>query len=286
MPPLILHLPVIHQGYLNLLEQHKNSPIFILSSSLIKKLSPFEPDIAALKPLIIKKLLQNLNFNQIQILTPNKAKQLKLKKLLLVKDDISQAFHKKYFPKVKVQWLNIFLRWDQTKIFTAPIQKFPISKNKFDQKIIQQAYQEAKKSSDWWRQVGAILVKDLPALSVRQAGARQDKKIIISAYNQDLPYDYSSYQYGNPRDFLKTGEKPEISNTIHAEQKIITLAAQKGISLKNTSLYVTHFPCPICAKLIACSGIKKLFFSQGSANLHGLQILKAAKIKITLVSSN
>jgi dCMP deaminase len=272
MPPLILHLPVIHQGYLNLLKQRKNSPTFILSSSLIKKLSSFEPDIAALKPLEIKKLLQNLGFNQIKILTPNKTKQLKPKKLLLVQDDISQAFHQKYFPKVKVQWLNIFLRWDQTKVFTTVSEKFPLSKNKFDQKIIQQAYQEAQKSSDWWRQVGAVLVKE--------------KKIIISAHNQDLPYDYSSYQYGNPRDFIKHGEKPEISNTIHAEQKIITLATQKGISLKNTSLYVTHFPCPICAKLIAFSGIKKLFFSKGSANLHGLQILKAAKIKITLVSSN
>ena len=272
MPPLILHLPVIHQGYLNLLKQYQDSPTFILSSSLIKKLSPFEPDIAALKPSIIKKLLQNLGFKQIEILTPNKAKQLKPKNLLLIQDDISQAFYQKYFPKVKVQWLNIFLRWDQTKVFTTITKKFPLSKNKFDQKIIQQAYQEAKKSSDWWRQVGAILVKN--------------KKIIISAHNQDLPYDYSSYQYGNPRDFIKPGEKPEISNTIHAEQKIITLATQQGISLKNTSLYVTHFPCSICAKLIAYSGIKKLFFSKGSANLHGLQILKATKIKITSVSSN
>lgn len=272
MPPFILHLPVIHQGYLNILKQHKNSPTFILSSSLIKKLSSFEPDIAALKPLEVKKLLQNLGFNQIEILTPNKAKQLKPKKLLLIKDDISKTFHQKYFPKVKVQWLNVFLRWDQTKIFTTVTKKFPISKNKFDQKIIQQAYKEAQKSSDWWRQVGAVLVKN--------------KKNIISAHNQDLPYDYSSYQHGNPRDFLKPGEKPEISNTIHAEQKIIALAAQQGTSLQNTSLYVTHFPCPICAKLIAFSGIKKLFFSKGSANLRGLQILKANKIKITSVSSN
>jgi len=50
--------------------------------------------------------------------------------------------------------------------------------------------------------------------------------------------------------------------TIHAEQNAICDAAQRGVSLKDSSAYITHFPCLNCFKLLIASGIKEIkYFS-------------------------
>ena len=98
-----------------------------------------------------------------------------------------------------------------------------------------------------------------------------------------LPSDYTPYQVGHIRDFVKAGERQELSSTIHSEQKIIAEAARKGISLEGTSLYITHFPCPVCVKIIIFSGIKCCYFSQGTANLSGEKLLKLFGIKLLAV---
>ena len=48
-------------------------------------------------------------------------------------------------------------------------------------------------------------------------------------------------------------------------------------------MYVTTFPCPTCAKLIAYSGIKKLYAGGGYAVLDGELVLKAKGVKIIFV---
>ena len=44
----------------------------------------------------------------------------------------------------------------------------------------------------------------------------------------------------------------------HAERKAIYKAAQSGISLENTTMYLNWWPCVDCCKAIINSGIKKL----------------------------
>tara|TARA_B110000971_G_scaffold74459_1_gene76398 strand:- start:1798 stop:2283 length:486 start_codon:yes stop_codon:yes gene_type:complete len=46
--------------------------------------------------------------------------------------------------------------------------------------------------------------------------------------------------------------------TIHAEQNAICDAAQRGVSLKDSTAYITHFPCLNCFKLLIASGIKEI----------------------------
>ena len=132
--------------------------------------------------------------------------------------------------------------------------------------MMKEASLQSEKSGDWWRQVGAVLVKD--------------KKIVISADNQNLPSDHTPYQVGGVRDLFVAGERQDLANTIHAEQSIIAKAAKDGIFTKGLSLYVTTFPCPVCAKLIACSGIKNLYFSEGGSNFDAKKVLDSAEVKI------
>lgn len=43
--------------------------------------------------------------------------------------------------------------------------------------------------------------------------------------------------------------------TVHAEQNAIADAARRGVSLQDSTAYITHFPCVNCAKILASSGV-------------------------------
>ena len=124
---------------------------------------------------------------------------------------------------------------------------------------------EGEKSSDWWRQVGALVVKD---------------GRIITTHNQHLPHEYSPYMHGDPRDVIKAGTESHLTNALHAEQALVSIAARDGISLRGASLYVSLFPCPMCANTIAMSGIAKCYFADGHASLSGAEVMKRYGVQL------
>ena len=73
------------------------------------------------------------------------------------------------------------------------------------------------------------------------------------------------------------------TKAVERSLEIIGEAAKKGISLEGASLYVTHFPCAVCAKFVAYSGIKKVYFREGTSTLDGKAILESADINIVRV---
>ena len=48
--------------------------------------------------------------------------------------------------------------------------------------------------------------------------------------------------------------------TIHAEINALLYCAKEGISVKNSTAYVTHFPCLNCTKALIQAGIKKIYY--------------------------
>jgi dCMP deaminase len=147
-----------------------------------------------------------------------------------------------------------------------------ISESEHDRDIIQLALTETEYSPDWWRQVGAILVKD--------------GKILYKVHNTHLPTEQNPYYEGDPRDFVKAGVSSEIATSMHCEAWIVAEAARTGTSLEGTDLSVTDFTCPLCAKLVAHSGIKRLFFRKGHASVDGESILKEKGVQIIWVKPN
>lgn len=266
---LIIHMPVLHKGYLEFLEKERKrgSVIHIIDEKLQKELSEFNPDIAAINPQKTKAILKAIGFKNTKIISFGNINTVKGKEIILVQDEISRNLYNKYLLGEKVKWASVFLRWDKNKVLSENnLKNTKISRKAFDVKMMRTAYREAQKSGDWWRQVGAVLVKE--------------KKILILAYNQGLPTEHTPYQVGEIRDFFKAGERQDLASTIHGEQKIIAQAAREGISLNESSLYVSTFPCPVCAKLIVCSGIKNLYFGEGGSNFDAREVLEAAGIKI------
>ncbi|MDO8436028.1 MAG: deaminase [bacterium] len=269
---LVIHIPVIHRGYLDFFKENRDrvSGIYLIDEKLLEELSEFKPDIASLNTIEAMGLLEKLGFQNISVLSLNNIDEIKKRNLILIQDEISRNLYNKYLPGENVEWASVFLRWDKSKILsTQPLSNIPISKDTFDIDIMKEAYKESEKSSDWWRHIGAVLVKD--------------EKIILYGNNKDIPSDHTPYQVGEVRDFFMPGERQDLASAIHAEQKIIAEAAKNGISVKGLSLYATTFPCPVCAKLIACSGIKNLFFAEGGSNFDAKKVLESAGVKIIYV---
>ena len=270
---LILHVPVIHKGFLDFLKEIKGevSKIYLIDEGLQKELSEIKPDIASLDVKTAKELLEKIGFQQISILSKKNLEEVKGEEIILVQNEISRNLKDKYLKGEKIEWESVFLRWDKAQVLAeVPVENVQKSEDPFDVEMMEEAYKEAKKSGDWWRQIGAVLVKD--------------KKIIARSYNQGVPTDNSPYQVGSIRDFFKAGEKQELSPTIHAEQKMISEAAKEGIKLEDASLYITHFPCSLCAKLVAYAGIKNLYFREGASTLDGKKVLDSFGIKIIHVT--
>jgi len=171
----------------------------------------------------------------------------------------------------KITFIPAFLRWDR-KISTTEFEVSPdriISEDAFDKEMIALATEEAAKSPDWWRQIGAILIRD--------------KKIILAAHNEVLPSEYTLNTFGDPRSNFDAGEMLTTYKTIHAETKIIAEAAQRGIATEGTTLYTTTFPCPVCAKTLAIAGIKEVYYAKGYSLLDAEDILKAFGVKLVMV---
>ncbi|MDC6167642.1 anti-phage dCTP deaminase [Paucibacter sp. XJ19-41] len=52
----------------------------------------------------------------------------------------------------------------------------------------------------------------------------------------------------------------EFGRAVHAEMAAITQAARVGVSLQNSRLFCTTFPCHICARHIVSSGVREVVF--------------------------
>lgn len=272
MKILILHIPVIHNGYIKLFKKYNNkiNKLYVLDSGILSKLNTVQ-EIRAIPPYKIIQVINALGFSfRAQLLTEKILKKLSKKEIIVTKDFISKKFIKKYFPKSKVNYETVFLRWDEKTIQSPTLPSSDLeSSNKFDQMMMRKAVKMGEDSSDWWRRVGAIVVKN--------------KKIIIKAYNEYLPSEHDPYINGNPRDFIKPGTLGFLATSVHAEQSAVAKACKLGKSLKGADMYVSTYPCPTCAKLIALAGIKRCFFVGGNAYLNVEEVFKSTGMKTVLV---
>lgn len=272
---VISYIPALHKGYLDFFKKYPGN-LYILSADFVLKFPRMERDIRALSAEEIKILLGGLKiFSKIIVLKNDNIQEL-LKEtlpLLMPEDEVNKSFAESYLRGKNIEFVPAFLRWDRqisTTEFEVPPDRV-ISQAAFHKEIMAQAFKEAKKSPDWWRQIGAILIRD--------------KKSILIAHNAPLPSEYTLNAFGDPRSNFDAQEAKykEFSKFIHAEANLIAEAAKKGIVTDGASLYLTSFPCPACAKMIAVAGIKEIYYSKGYSLLDAEDILRAFDIKITLV---
>lgn len=272
---LVAYVPVPHAGYLKFLRapEYAGIILFLLGEEFIQQFQPLVRNLPAVAPEEVKKMLQTLGF-YVCVITPEKLAcgVLRGSKIVMPDEDVSRAFAEKYFADAKVSFDNRWrLRWDWGAIQAKrrPEGERAISADEFDRDLMRAASGIANKSPDWWRQIGALLVKD--------------GRILLSAFNRHVPSEQSAYCYGDPRSNFEQGERIEVSGALHAEVGIIAEAARRGLSMEGCDLYVTTFPCPPCAYACAFTGIKRLFYADGYSLVAGAETLQAKGVEIIRV---
>ncbi len=142
----------------------------------------------------------------------------------------------------------------------------------------------ARPSVDEYFTAMAELVSTRSTCIRRQFGTVivQNNHVISTGYNgapKDMPH---CIEIGCLRDELKipSGTKHEICRGVHSEQNAIIQCAIHGESTRGGTLYVTGYPCKICAKMIINAMIKRVVVSGQYSDTEGIDLLKEAGIEV------
>jgi dCMP deaminase len=269
---IVAYVPALHAGYISFFKKHPHAPIFVLGKSFIDAFPRLNRDLRALMPSEVVQALTALRFTAAVLETHDVQTAPQFDVLVLPDEDVTRDFAQKYLAGKNIIFESIFLRWDgrmpdkQKEVAADRV----TSVDKLDYELMGRAIAESEKSPDWWRQIGAVLVKD--------------GKVIFSAHTQHFPSDHALDIFGTPRSNYDAGERPDVYIAMHAEAGVIAQAAGAGVSTQGASLYTSTFPCINCAFLIVRSGIKKLYYQSGYSNLDSEGVLKNADVEIIFVA--
>lgn len=119
------------------------------------------------------------------------------------------------------------------------------------------------------RKIGCVIVKN--------------KRIVTTGYNGAPAGIKTCVERGEclrKKAGIESGTRAELCYAIHAEQNAIIQAAKLGISIEGATLYCTHQPCVICAKMIVNSGITRVVYEEGYPDDFALEILAEGGIQL------
>jgi dCMP deaminase len=119
------------------------------------------------------------------------------------------------------------------------------------------------------RHVGAVITKN--------------KRILTTGYNGASSNILSCVEKGEclrKKLNIPSGTRHEVCYAVHAEQNAIIQAAKLGVSVDKATLYCTHQPCSICAKMIINSGIARVVFKEGYPDEFSMELFNEAGVTV------
>ena len=142
---------------------------------------------------------------------------------------------------------------------------------KWDKRFIELAWTIGSWSSCYQenRHIGAVIVKN--------------KRILTTGYNGAPAGIKSCTEKGEcmrRKLNIPSGTRHELCYAIHAEQNAIIQAAKLGISIEGATMYCTHQPCVICAKMIVNSGITRVVYGEGYPDEFSMQMFTEAGVLV------
>jgi len=125
----------------------------------------------------------------------------------------------------------------------------------------------AERSTCRRHHIGAIAVRDKHILTTGYSGAPAGAKDCL--------------ELGCLRDELgiPSGTRQEICRAIHAEQNVIIQAGLHGVSLAGSTVYCTHTPCVLCAKMLVNARIARFVSFGRYSDDEFIKLFKEAGIK-------
>jgi dCMP deaminase len=137
-----------------------------------------------------------------------------------------------------------------------------------DEYFMRMAHLVKSRSTCIRRNVGAVIVKD--------------KRVLTTGYNGAPKGLKHCAEVGCLREKLgiAQGERHELCRGVHAEQNAVIQAAVFGVSIKDATLFVTHHPCSVCAKILINAGIEEVVYDSGYADELAEQVLNESGITV------
>ena len=141
----------------------------------------------------------------------------------------------------------------------------------WDEYFMKLAMIAAERSTCRRHHVGAIIVKE--------------KRVLTTGYNGAAKGIKSCIELGCLRDEqdIESGKNHEVCRAIHAEQNAIIQAGLHGVNIENATIYCTHPPCILCAKMLTNAGVKRYVTYGEYPDDAALKLLKEAKIQFEKV---
>jgi len=136
----------------------------------------------------------------------------------------------------------------------------------WDEYFMEIVAQVATRSTCLRRQIGALIVRD--------------RRILATGYNGTPSGIRHCSEVGCLRDQLgiPSGERHELCRGIHAEQNAVIQAARAGTPIAGSTLYCTHQPCILCAKILINAGITEIVFAGDYPDQMAHDMLKEAGV--------
>jgi deoxycytidylate deaminase len=264
----MLYLPVIHQGYEMFLERYgRDAEILLIGQSFAEHYPVVRKEIRALSPDRAARYVGAVHdVSDVRVVEIDDLPGIVTgPSLILPDEDLMHDIAKRYClgDSAALHFKRTFLRWDKTWSNAARPPQFNgrVTSDQIASAFGLFALTLGSRSSDWWRQVGAVAVRE----------------------NEILASAYSPYLNGDPRNNYRRGVRIDLSTALHAEAAVIGHCARQGINLDGADLYVSTFPCPPCARLVAAAGFARCFFAGGYSTLDGDEILRSAGIESVYV---
>lgn len=266
---LVAYIPVLHAGYLDFLQKHLEADFLVLlDRETIASLGESfdyivrKDMIRSLRTAACAAAIRSLwPLHEVVIGDGDWKKDADV--IIMPDEDVSREFARRYLDGHEVHFEPMFLRYDrsraQAREDALSLATCTLDPASFESSMLAKAFDEARQSWDWWRQVGAVLALD--------------GKALLWSRNQHMPQEQWPYAFGDPRSLFKGGEMIDVSTAQHAESRLIGEAARRGINTSGADLFITTFPCVPCMEHVGSAGIKRIFFVEGSYGLNSREVL-------------
>ena len=119
------------------------------------------------------------------------------------------------------------------------------------------------------RKVGAVIVKN--------------KRIVTTGYNGAPAGIKTCVERGEclrQKLGIPSGTRAELCYAVHAEQNAIIQAAKLGSAIDGATLYCTHQPCVLCAKMIVNAGITRVVYRDGYPDEFAVKMLSEGGVAL------
>lgn len=119
------------------------------------------------------------------------------------------------------------------------------------------------------------------------AVAVNNKQILATGYNGAASGVKDCLELGCLRNEqgIPSGTRHEICRAIHAEQNVIVQSSLHGITLENATIYCTHTPCILCAKMLVNSKIKRFVTFAKYADDSFIDLFREASIAVDILDA-